>query len=396
MRPDNRRSTNKSVINEEDSMQFTSRNSVTEGSLAAALETIYEQVQWQILIDGSPIKRIVSFELKQGFNSHNCFILCVYHSELEDPRAYRIDQTKYLLGKSLTAMLGSQFQDDRVAFTGIITGIAFRESKGLNGEVIVSGYSPTILLESGAHLHSFYNKNIQTIAKEVTEGLAGKLEVAIKPRYMGQIKYMAQHQESNFGFINRLCAWYGEWMYYDGRKLCIGKPDNLPKYKLYYVRHIEGLKMDMQVMPMNFSHLSYQSSNDKVLSQQPSRRVDGLNFYADLAVEKSDDLYTQPVKNTPVQKTSDMGGLMHVADVNKASIAGNTFTITGVCKVPYLTPGCKVRIFFGETELGEYLITEADHHLTNGNQYECNFKAIAGDTIPFLLLSWLHLPQNLS
>jgi uncharacterized protein involved in type VI secretion and phage assembly len=386
---DNRKGTNRTIINEEDTQQYTSKNSSSgEGLLSTALENIYEQVQWQILIDGRPIKRIVSFELAQKFSAHHEFKLIVYHSELEDVRAYRIDNTKDLLGKPLTAMLGSQLQDDLVAFTGIITGISFRESKGLNGEVIVSGYSPTILLESGVHLHSFYNKNIQTITKEVTEGLAGKLEVAIKPRYMEQLKYMAQHQESNFSFLNRLCSWFGEWMYYDGRKLCIGKPDNLPKHKLYYVRHIEGLKMDMQVTPMNFSHLTYQSSEDKVLHKQPSRVVDGLNFYADLAVEKSDALFTQPVKNNPIQKTSDMGGLMHITDVNKATIAGSTFTITGICKVPYLTPAAKVRIFFGETELGEYLITEVSHQLTNGNQYTSTFKAVAGDinTIPTPIL----------
>jgi uncharacterized protein involved in type VI secretion and phage assembly len=48
--------------------------------------------------------------------------------------------------------------------------------------------------------------------------------------------------------------------------------------------------------------------------------------------------------------------------------------------VPYLTPAAKVRIFFGETELGEYLITQVSHQLTNGNQYTSTFKAIAGDT----------------
>jgi uncharacterized protein involved in type VI secretion and phage assembly len=344
-----------------------------------ALESIYEQTQWKILIDGKPISRIVSFELKQSFNSHHTFTLRVYHSELEEPRTYRIDQTKDLLGKSLTAILGSHLKDDRVEFAGIITGISFHEANGLNGEVIVSGYSPTILLESGTHLHSFYNKNLETIAKEVTERLAGKLDVSIKPRYTQQLKYVAQHEESNFQFLRRLASWYGDWLYYDGKKLCLGKPDTLPKYKLYYARQIEGLQMDMQVSPMNFSYLSYQSSDDKVLKQQPPKRIDGLNFYGDLAVEKSDEVFSQKVKSKPVQRAGTHGALEHVATVTKATTAGNSFTVTGTCKVPYLVPGTKVTVMLGENELGEYLITEVDHQLTTGNQYTSHFKAVAGD-----------------
>ncbi len=344
-----------------------------------ALESIYEQVQWEILLDGKPIQRIFSFELFQSMNDHARFSLRVYHSELEEPRAYRIDQTKDLLGKNLTAILGSHLKNDRVEFAGIITGISFQEANGLNGEVIVSGYSPTILLDSGPHFHSFYNKNLQTIAKEVTGGLAGKLDVSIHPKYTQQLKYVAQYGESSFGFLRRLASWYGEWMYYDGKKLCLGKPDTLPKYKLYYARQIEGLKMDMQVLPMNFSHLSYQSSDDKVLAGQPPKRVDGLNFYADLAVEKSDTVFAQPVKNKPSQRAGTSPSLEHAAKVNKAVAAGSTFTLSGTCKSPYLTPGTKVTIMLGETELGEYLITEVAHQLTIGNQYTSTFKAVAGD-----------------
>jgi len=346
---------------------------------AAALESIYEQIVWQILIDGKPIQRLFSFDLFQPMADHATFTLRVYHAELEQPRAYRIDQTKDLLGKRLTAILGSDIKDDRVEFTGIITGISFEQANGLNGEVIVSGYSPTILLDSGAHFDSFYNKNLQTIAQQVTESLAGKLEMAIKPRYAQQLKYVAQYGESGFGFLNRIASWYGEWFYYNGKKLCFGKPDTLPKYKLYYARQIEDLKMDMQVLPMNFSHLAYQSSDDKVLSRQPPKRVDGLNFYADLAVEKSDTVFSRPVKNKPAQRAGSSASLEHAAKVNKAVAAGSTFSISGSCKSPYLMPGTRITIMLGETELGQYLITQVEHHLSVGNQYTSRFTAVAGD-----------------
>jgi hypothetical protein len=56
----------------------------------------------------------------------------------------------------------------------LCTGVAFRASNGLHGEIILKGNSPTILPESGPHLYSFYNHNLTTIARQITEPLAGK------------------------------------------------------------------------------------------------------------------------------------------------------------------------------------------------------------------------------
>ncbi len=344
------------------------------------MSAVYEQPVWQILIDGKPIKRLVSFTLSEGFNRHAEFSLRIYHAEIEEPGTYRIDQSKDLPGKTLTAILGSHLQEDRVEFTGIITKVSLDQYKGLNVDIIISGFSPTILLESGEHLHSFYQKNLESIAKEVVEGLAGKLEVAVQPRYKDKIPYSTQYKESAFAYLNRMASWYGEWFYYDGKKLCLGKPGNLPKQTLYCGRQIEDLQMDMQVFPMNTIYTSYLSSSDKVLNQYPTQRVDGLNFYGDLAVQKSAEIYPKPVKNRPIQRAGDLGTLTHIVNINKATIAGQGFSLTATCKIPYLVPGTKLTIMMGlDTELGEFLVTEVSHHLKTGNQYSSSFKAVAGD-----------------
>ena len=317
-------------------------------------------------------------------------LLSIYHAQVEEPGTYRIDQTRHLLGKTLTAILGSHLQDDRVEFSGIITKVSLAQSKGLNGDIIIQGYSPTILLESGAHLQTFYKKNLQTIAKEIVEPLAGKLDVALQPRYQQPITYITQFRESSYSFLCRMASWYGEWCFYNGKKLCLGKPGDLPKQTLYYGRQIEDLQMDMQVMAMDTIYTSYSSGSDKVFNQYPTQRIDGLNFYADRAVEKAAELYPRPVKNRPVQRAADLGTLMHIAEVNKATIAGQSFLISGNCKIPYLTTGTKLTIMMGvEESLGEFLVTEVTHHLEVGNQYTSTFKAVGGDinVIPVPILA---------
>lgn len=338
----------------------------------------YEKITWQILVDGKAIQRIISFSLDQSFNNHHRFELHVYHTELETQRAYRIDKSKDLLGKNLTAILGTHRNNDITRFSGIVTEISFEERNGLYGEIILKGYSPTILLENGPNLHSFYNKNLSSIVRETTQSVSGKLDMKVDPRYTGNIEYTAQNGESNFAFLNRLSAFHGEWFYYDGERLNFGKPGSLPGQELQYARHVLHLRMNMQVLPMNFNQIGYNSSDDQTLQQQAVPKVPGLNYYGDVAVQKSDELYA-PAKHRPWQHVTAQNDLDRIGRVNKSARAAQTFSIEGSSNHPSPRPGLRIKIKMGEEEMGEYLVTEATHYLDNVHNYSCNFRALPAD-----------------
>lgn len=348
------------------------------GSSAASAST-YEEIAWQIMIDGQPVRRILSFSLDQAFNTHHRFELRVYHTELESPRTFRIDKSKDLLGKNLTAILGTHRNNDITRFSGIITEIGFEEKTGFYGEIILKGHSPSILLESGPHLHSFYNKNLSSIVRETTQGVSGKLDVTINPRFSGNIEYTSQHDESNFAFLDRMSRFHGEWFFYDGERLNFGKPSNPPAYELQYVRHIAQLRMNMQVQPMNFSQIGYSSQDDQPLQQQGKGKVSGLNFYGDTAVQKSDELFASGVKQRPWQYVTRQSDLDRITKVNKAAQAAQTFSIEATSKHPAPRPGVRLKIRMNNEEMGEYLVTEAHHQLDNTNNYVCIFRALPAD-----------------
>ena len=86
-----------------------------------ALDSVYEATKWQILIDGKPILRVVSFEMVEKFSQHSLFSLRIFYGHLEEVGSYRIDNSKDLPGKKLVAILGTHLKDDHIQFTGIIT-----------------------------------------------------------------------------------------------------------------------------------------------------------------------------------------------------------------------------------------------------------------------------------
>ena len=132
---------------------------------------------------------------------------------------------------------------------------------------------------------------------------------------------------------------------------------------------------------MNFTQFDYDSHADKIRHYTPERRVDGLNYYGDLSVDLSAKVFAQSTRETTIQTSQDVGLNMQMVKVKKAVLAGDNFQITGCCKSPYLTLGTRLTLYFGEEELGQYLVSEVEHVLENNNQYRSTFKAIAGDTL---------------
>jgi len=346
---------------------------------AAALLSTYEKIAWQITVNGQTIKRILSLEIGQHFSAHHTFELRLYHTELEDPRTYRIERTRELLGKPLTVVLGTHNTADITRFSGIITEVAFEEKTGLYGEVILRGCSPTILLEGGAHFRSFLNKNLTSIVGEVLEPVKGRLQISVQPRFTGNIEYTVQHGESHFAFLNRLAALHGEWFYYDGEKMAFGRPSQQGNYELQYARHIESLQMGMRAAPMTFETIGYRATENQALSQSSPQKVSGLNFYGDTAVEGSRTLYAETSRRYSTLHAPDQGELTRSNSVATAALGASTFSVRGTSRHPAPRPGLRLRVMMSGSEMGEYLVTKAVHTLDNVNNYSCQFEALAPD-----------------
>ncbi len=353
-------------------------NGTGSASVAALLST-YEKIAWQITVNGQTIKRILSLEVSQSFSAHHTFELRLYHTELEDPRTYRIERTRELLGKPLTVVLGTHNTADITRFSGIITEVAFEEKTGLYGEVILRGCSPTILLEGGPNMRSFLNKNLSAIAAEVIAGVKGKLETGVQPRFTGNIEYTVQHGESHFAFLARLAALHGEWFYYDGERMQFGRPGGQGDYELQYARHIESLQMAMRAVPMTFENIGYRATEDQALAQKSPDKVAGLNFYGDKAVEGSRALYGEQVRHYSTLHAPDQGELTRSTTVANAALAANTFSVRGTSRHPAPRPGLRLRVMMSGSEMGEYLVTKSVHKLDNVNNYSCSFEALGAD-----------------
>src|SRR5687767_3110832 len=122
----------------------------------------------QINIEDTPILHFSSFTLEQRFNAHHYFELRFNHDEMGAPGIISLDRSRSFMGKSITVQFGKAEGEEQL-FTGKVTRVELTQSHGYHGTLIVSGYSPSILIDRGPDLGSYLNKDLSAVIRKATE-----------------------------------------------------------------------------------------------------------------------------------------------------------------------------------------------------------------------------------
>ena len=180
----------------------------------------------------------------------------------------------------------------------MITEIGFSNNIGSSGDLLLKGFSPTILLENGKHNQSFTQKNlVQTVKAVCGHVPSNLLKIAVNPKFKSSIPYVVQYKETAFEFIRRLAAEYGEWFFFLTEKFEFWKPSSSSStIDLKYPRDISELNLHLKVAPLKFNQIEYFSKdNEKFVTESDSQQVTGLDKFGNHTVTAANKLFTTPV-----------------------------------------------------------------------------------------------------
>ena len=347
-------------------------------------------------IEGKEISHFTQIDLKQVINDHHKFTISIPYSVLEHSRSNNMETAQENLGKVVHIRL-----NDSNNFLGIITHVRYQND--LNdavNQIIISGYSKTILLESGKKLHSWEDQNLKEIVQEVIKVAAGnELQHQIDPEFTSKIEYQTQYLESDFRYIQRLARQYNEWLLYDGEKLIMGKPKVMDApLKLTYKKDLFNLGLSVQAKPNRYSGYTYSENIDRLYqAQTKDDRIEGLPDLGQAAFEASKKLYKTSSYQYGEFSTADDVYFESVLKKKQQSAAADGNYITATSRNPKLKIGSIIHIesqqrqdkfdnYLKKTDLntihydtysiGSFIITEIEHKATSIGEYENSFKAL--------------------
>jgi len=350
-------------------------------------------VKLSLVIEGKVIKYYKHFKLRQSARKHHEFTLTLAHDTLGDRQNHTLEEANKFLGKRLTAVISYKDVENSPerTFVGVITGVGFSQERMSLGNIVLTGFSPTILLDGAPHIQSFGGNqavNMGIIAEEVIkQGLdKSRFDIRIDTNDYSQIIYSSQYDETHYNYLARMAEAYGEQFYYDGEVLHFGKlpPQNTP-IKLVYGSSANDIKVELKAVHTKPQYYGYNSNRNEVLKSgaTPIQHVGDL---AKTAYDHNDKIYKTPsLRVAPIKATTHLD-----VEYSQRSTAGseavNVFNLSGSTTVPFLHPGCLVDVEMRKVDTNEtsyftrIMVTETTHEIDTIGHYSGSFEGIASDT----------------
>ena len=330
-----------------------------------------------VSIGGKPLFSFKSLQLHQPINDHHRFELAL---DFEVAAKALEDGTEWL-GKRIQI---KRREAKSFLFVGVVTKVnACRENLD-GGEVRVSGYSTTYLLENGESCHSWLGRTLGEIVRELC-AKAG-VQAQVEPEHDKSVGYVCQYRESDFTFIRRLAKKYQEWLYYDGAKLVFGMPRKPKAVKLEFDTTLTSFETGVQTLARPARVFSYLSKHDHSMAENTPNKPSGLDRPGSKAFQASMGMFKEPALQYAQSRVHYMLEMeMYVRKKQEAEAAESHYVV-GTSGEAELTVGSVVRITspFGErmgslakASLGEYLIVDIEHSVGEGNYYANRFRAVS-------------------
>ncbi|MGU3373614.1 type VI secretion system Vgr family protein [Chryseobacterium sp. M5A1_1a] len=350
-------------------------------------------VKLSLVVEGKIINYYKHFTLNQKAGNHHEFSLTLAHDALGDRQSHTLEEANKFLGKRLTVVISYKDieQSPERNFVGIITKVGFSQEKMSLGNIVLSGYSPTILLDGAPHIQSFGGAqavNMGIIAEEVIkQGIdKGRFDIRVDTNDYSQIIYSSQYNETHYNYLARMAEAYGEQFYYDGEVLHFGKlPQQNKPIKLTYGSNADEIRVELKAVHTKPQYYGYNSSkNEKLTSGETP--VSHLGDLAKTAYSHNEKIYKTPALQVAPIKASTHLDVENSQKSTSGSEAVSVFSISGSTTVPFLHPGCIVDIHMRKPDSNEttyftkVMITDVVHEIDTIGHYKGSFESIAADT----------------
>ena len=332
-----------------------------------------------ISVGKKSLSSFISLQIEQNIGKHHRFQMSVELETGSNRYVHNINSSKKWLGESIVVKAANT-----PIFVGVVTNVQLHREGSDFGCIIVSGYSATYRMETA---HSCFSWNDTTIGNVVKKLCAeAKVQLELNPAFKETKDFICQYEESDFDFIRRLAHQYQEWMYFDGTKLIFGKPRKLADpIRLEYGTTLSSLDIGLQTLARSEQVFSYHSGADREMQRMTPDQAIGHDKLSGEAFRASLGMFSKPARQHALPRISDESELINYMGRKQAAETAETHYITAESQVPTLRVGSVISLYssflervgnISKESLGDFIIIEITHEVSQGSYYKNRFKAI--------------------
>ncbi len=337
-----------------------------------------------ININGKPITQFTSFTLQQNIFEHHNFTLVCPAESIDGKEAGIFNKSKDLIGATINAQIKLKVGKGSLSFAGIVTQVETARFSGYAGDVIITGYSPTILLDNGPHCKSWEKKALKNIADDCLKHFPKNLlNPKIAPTFSETLSYTVQYKETAWQFLNRMGATYGDWLYYNGKSMVLGKLTG-EVVNLTFGSNLSRFNMSLQARPANFKMMAYDYMKNEVYDTTPSgiEGKAGLDRWGKIVYAASNKTFATQPKGWCNNFTTNKKQLDQFTNTRAAAQSSNMVRFNGASGHPGVQLGSSIDVngnnaFNASNEAyGKFKVIAVTHHTDGLGNYNNDFVAV--------------------
>ena len=332
-----------------------------------------------ISVGKKSLSSFISLQIEQNIGKHHRFQMSVELETGSNRYVHNINSSKNWLGESIVVKAAN-----KPIFVGVVTNVQLHREGSDFGCIIVSGYSATYRMETAHSCFSWNDRTIGDVVKKLCE--QAKVQLELNPAFKETKDFICQYEESDFDFIRRLAHQYQEWMYFDGTKLIFGKPRKLADpIRLEYGTTLSSLDIGLQTLARSEQVFSYHSGADREMQRMTPDLAYGHDKLAGEAFRASLGMFSKPARQHALPRISNETELVNYMGRKQAAETAETHYITAESQVPTLRVGSVISLYssflervgnISKESLGDFIIIEITHEVSQGSYYKNRFKAI--------------------
>jgi type VI secretion system secreted protein VgrG len=333
-------------------------------------------VNTTIFVGSTQINQFSQFKLSQSIFAHHSFkLVCPADIFEKQPNQAPFTGSKDLIGETFTVMVQNfDGMGTPLRFKGVVTQIETNKFSGHIGDIIISGYSPTIIMDNAPHCKTWESKTLSTIVKEISGVFGGLVTTNAKPKTKTPLGFIVQYKETAWQFLNRMAAANNEWLFYNGNNVVFGEFESNTT-NLNFGSNLNDFSIAMQLRPVSFEKNSYDYVQNKVYKSKPKNvpNLAGLNDLGKFVHNKSTAFFTTAPKSYEHEYISTKNELDQKVSLQAASQSSNMLRFTGSSTKFDVQLGNDVNISHNN---GSYKIIEVTHSCDGQGNYYNDFTAI--------------------
>ncbi|WP_405246603.1 type VI secretion system Vgr family protein [Cellulophaga sp. Asnod2-G02] len=343
-----------------------------------------------LIIDGERFlpKSGYKVSIEQSMGTHSSFSVVFQTNATEGYGGTLMNNSINYSGKKISIGVN----DGELEYVGIITSVALQKGIGASGAIVLSGQGASILLSRSVQCFSYEEGSSfsQVVSDTFNGHSTDLLKMEIGSGTNIRLPYTVQYNESDFSFLQRMCARYGVWMYDNGRTFCVGRTGD-KQFNGVYGQDIQTFGLSTTLQSQNSGFTSKDWVNDSELeSVSSSYNAQSGHMYAGHVKNESEGLFAKKENyswNHNQNEYSGQQGLDHVAKVDTLSKAANMIIANGSSEIVGLRVGDNLTIegvsFSDKTRrdaFGSYMITKVAHRFDHSGNYENHFEGVPEGT----------------